>query len=538
MKKLILLSLLVFVISIGCVSAQDINQTDDIISSDFTLNNYNSQNIINDTHEGDILLEDDCYSAEEIIPEEKLLINGEETADDNHSIEISAPDIEKYCGGPERFVVNLTDNDGNPIANESIKISVNGKDYERTTGADGTASLAINFSPGVYKADIEHGDKKITSTITVKSTIEGKDLTKIFRNSSQYYVTILDTNGTPLQDNQVEFNINGVFYKRDINKSGVARMNINLNPGTYIITAKNPLNNEQHSNTITVLSSSVENEDITKYYKNETQYTLRLLDEKGNPASAGENVTFNINGVIYTRYSNETGYVKMNINLIPGDYIITADYNGLKVSNDIHVISILEGKDVEMDYNDGTQYEVKLLDGHGNPYSNQNITLNINGVFYNRTTDSNGTARLNIKLNAGNYIITATYNGQSISNNIAISNPNTYDCGDGHKLELPKSAQVEQDLYDGGGSYEIKYKDGSASFYFHESDENLDISDYIMMRYDTYASAIGDYKEWVILELDFGEDEITYELMHLEKYIYSIDSSDLNIAKRVVDSFK
>ena len=75
MKKLILLSLLVFVISIGCVSAQDINQTDDIISSDFTLNNYNSQNIINDAHEGDILLEDDCNSAEEIIPDEKLLVN-------------------------------------------------------------------------------------------------------------------------------------------------------------------------------------------------------------------------------------------------------------------------------------------------------------------------------------------------------------------------------------------------------------------------------------------------------------------------------
>jgi hypothetical protein len=537
MKKLIVLSLLVFIISLGCVSAQDINQTDDIISSDFTCNNYNSQNIINDSHYGDILLEDDCNSNENITPDEKLPNNDDEIADDNYSVKISAPDIEKYCGGPERLVVNLTDSDGNPIVNESIKISVNGKEYERITGDDGIASLAINFSPGVYKADIEYTDKKITSTITVKSTIEGNDLTKIFKNSSQYYVTLLDPNGTPLKDNQVEFNINGVFYKREINESGVARMNINLNPGTYIITAKNPVNNEQHSNTIIVLSNIVENRNITKYYKNETQYTLRLIDEKGNPAGAGEKVTFNINGVFYTRYSNETGYVKMNINLIPGDYIITADYNGLKESNEIHVLSILEGKNVEMEYCDGTQYEVKLLDGYGNPYSNQNITLNINGVFYNRTTDSKGIARLNIRLNTGEYIITATYNGQSISNKITISGPNIYDCGDGHKLELPKSAEVEEELYEGGGTYKIKYKDGSASFYFNERDENLDIYDYIMMEYDIYASVIGNYNGWSIIELDFGEG-ITYELMHLEKYKYSIDSSDLNIAKRVADSFK
>ena len=48
-----------------------------------------------------------------------------------------------------------------------------------------------------------------------------------------------------------------------------------------------------------------------------------------------------------------------------------------------------------------------MIDGEGNPVSGVNITMNINGVFYNRTTNENGTARLNINLPPGEYILTA-----------------------------------------------------------------------------------------------------------------------------------
>ena len=46
--------------------------------------------------------------------------------------------------------------------------------------------------------------------------------------------------------------------------------------------------------------------------------------------------------------------------------------------------------------------------------------LNINGVFYNRTTDENGIARLNINLQAGEYIITTSYNACNIANTIKV----------------------------------------------------------------------------------------------------------------------
>ena len=145
------------------------------------------------------------------------------------------------------------------------------------------------------------------------------------------------------------------------------------------------------------------------------------MDDEGKPVGAGVSVTFNINGVLYTRTTNATGHAKLNINLEPGTYIITAMYKDLMLSNTITVLPVLEAKDLYMKYLDGSKFEAKLLDGEGNPYSGQNITFNVNGVFYDRTTDDSGIARLNINLMPGEYIITSSYKGSNIANRITIS---------------------------------------------------------------------------------------------------------------------
>lgn len=198
-------------------------------------------------------------------------------------------------------------------------------------------------------------------------------------------------------------------------------MNINLNPGTYVLTATNPASGEQHTTVITVLPSIVENHDLTKFYKNESKYTLRILGGNGKPVGEGVIVKLNINGVFYERKTNATGYMNMNINLPPGTYTVTAEYNGLRASNTVKVLPVLSAKDVNMKYRDGTKFEAKLLNGKGNPFANQKITFNINGVFYERITDANGIARLNINLMAGEYIITSMYeNGAALSNKVTI----------------------------------------------------------------------------------------------------------------------
>ena len=290
-----------------------------------------------------------------------------------------------------------------------------------------------------YKIDPNTGEKRVYPPMEVKlnaskykyvpevpgskntTTINATDIVKVFRNETQFYATFLDnernylTNGTV-----VTFHINGGFYNRTVGADGLAKLNINLNPGKYIITSINTVTGENISNNVTVISRIIENSDITKYYKNATTYSVKLLGNDGNPVGAGETVTFNINGVFYNRTTNESGIAKLNINLQPGNYIITAEYNGCRVSNNITVLPVLSASDLTKKYGAHDQFVATLLDGHGNAFAYESVTFNINGVFYNKTTDSNGQAKLNINLIPGEYIITSSYNGTNIANKITV----------------------------------------------------------------------------------------------------------------------
>lgn len=324
-----------------------------------------------------------------------------------------------------RYSVTLLDNEGNPISNETVVFNINGVNYTRTTDLNGQASIAINLNSGnyiitaIYAGNDNYTIANVTNDITVLPTIAGNDIVKYFRNGTQYQTTLYDKEGNVLANTNVVFNINGVFYNRLTNSNGVATLSINLNPGSYIITAENTVTGEKVSNNIGVLGTLVENSDIIKYYKNGTNYRVKVLDDNGNTA-IGVNVTFNINGVFYTRTTDNEGYAKLAINLNPGDYIITAEYNGLRVSNDITVKSIMVSSDLMMYYQDGSTFDVYILDETGKRFANQTVTFNINGVFYNRITDIEGLAKLNINLLPGNYIITSSYNGYNYSNNIFI----------------------------------------------------------------------------------------------------------------------
>ena len=335
---------------------------------------------------------------------------------------ISAPDVTKYYSSPERFTVKLTDYLGNPLANKTVTITINNAIYTRTTDANGIASIALGLNSGTYNVTTTANNQSVDSVVTILPTIYGKDIVKVFRNATAYYATFLDSNGKTLAEGSaVTFNINGVMYTRYVDSEGKAKLNINLQQGKYIITAINPVTGERHANNITVLSLITGNSDLVKYYRNDSQYVVTILGNDGNPVGAGETVTFNINGVFYTRQTNASGQVKLNINLNAGDYIITTEYKGCMVANNIKVLPILSAEDIKMKYRDGTKFVATLVDGQGKAYAYQTVQFNINGILYNRITDSAGQAKLNINLMAGEYIITSNFNGYNIANKITIS---------------------------------------------------------------------------------------------------------------------
>ena len=256
-----------------------------------------------------------------------------------HEINVVAPDVVKYFGGTERFMVFVTDYQGKTVSNKSVVININGVSYNRTTDDNGISSIALRLTAGTYNVTSVVDNKTVDSTVTIKTTVNGTDITKVFRNGTQYYATFLDSEGNYLKEGtSVRFNINGVMYDRKVEgDKGLARLNIKLNAGEYIITAINTVTGEETSNIITVISRLVENEDVVKIYGSSTPYTVKAIGDNGKAVGAGETVRFNINGVFYERTTNASGVAQLNINLIPGRYIVTAEYLGCAVSNNVTV---------------------------------------------------------------------------------------------------------------------------------------------------------------------------------------------------------
>ena len=338
---------------------------------------------------------------------------------------LNGDNLVMYYHDGSRFYVTLKDKNNKALSNQNVVIKLNGVENKRTTDNSGTASIAINLNSGIYDVIVSYpGDgiylnSSITRDITVKSTIISSDVVKYYKNGTQFYATVLDYKGNRVANTNVDMNINGVFYKRETNSEGVVRLNLNLPPDSYILTVINPITGEKAANNITVLSRLVENSDLVKYYKNASKYSVKVLDDKGSILS-GVNVKFNINGVFYNRLTDSNGVASLSINLAPGNYIITAEYDGFKVSNNIAVLNVIKTEDIVMFYKDGTGFKATILDGKGNPYPNQSVSFNINGVFYSRVTNATGVASLNINLQAGKYIITTSYNGLSAANTIVI----------------------------------------------------------------------------------------------------------------------
>lgn len=337
---------------------------------------------------------------------------------------LTANDVNKYYKGPERLNIYLKDANNNPIVGENVIVNINGVDYKRASDNNGFVSLAINLDSGDYLVKVSYngpfGSDSKEVNVKVSKTIDGRDVVKMFRNATQFYAKFIDTSGNPLANQAVTFNINGVFYTKNTNASGYAKLSINLRPGTYILTAYNPVNNEKKGFNITVKALICENSDIVKYYKNTTQYTAKVYNKDGRLA-IGKNVTFNINGVFYNRTVDENGTVTLTINLNPGKYIITALYEGYDVGNNVVVKTVLLTDDLSMKFQDGCKFNATVLDGQGKALANQTVVFNINGVFYNRTTADNGVASLNINLLKGKYIITSTWNNFQVGNKITIS---------------------------------------------------------------------------------------------------------------------
>ena len=324
-----------------------------------------------------------------------------------NKINLYAPDLTKYYGGLEKFTVTVTDKNQS-VSNAEVNISINGKTKTVTTNSKGQASLDLNLTPGTYEVSCDYGGVFNVSTVIVQPTIISKDINATYL-SSKVNATFLNTDGKALKNTKVSFKVGSKTYTATTNSNGVATANVDLAVGNYTVTAINPKNNEQKTSKLTIsklkpgisLSSTCVDGVVT-------------LSTCLSPPGATGNVIFTINNKNYTAKINSSEAIQSIKGLNVGNYTAKAYYAGDKnfasanISTKVTVKKVTPTKIIYEDMTTGpvaksegrigNYFCVKLVDEKNNPLAGVPIKIGFNGVIYNRTTESDGGARLQINL--------------------------------------------------------------------------------------------------------------------------------------------
>lgn len=297
-------------------------------------------------------------------------------------------------------------------------------EYDATTGIRGLVAKISEIEP-LPSYDIR---------------FETHDVVKYYQDpDKQFFANVYD-NGEKVTrtdihyddtDSTLKFIINypdgsSVSYsRRYLDTNNAVKLNLQMPPGEHDIITNYKKDNSifAATNHITILPrlTSITG-DLTKYFRN-AQYSVKYVDFNGEPVS-GQEIIYWLNDASYSRTTNTEGISKININLYPGEYIITAGVGNEKISNKIIILSPIISEDVTFNQGQQNQYIVTVLDREtGEPSPNKTVTFQINsGSIITQTSDSNGQAVLTLSANAnvGTYTIKTTYENYTQTNTITI----------------------------------------------------------------------------------------------------------------------
>ena len=272
------------------------------------------------------------------------------------------------------------------------------------TGSIFTGNFATN-SGGAIR-NYEHGSAYIRDSIfTSNSANSGGAIANDNQDLNSHL--IMNINDCTFNDN-VATNFGGGIFN---------------NKGTMSISA-----NQMNGNVAGVIGSAIYNngsmgiltlsylDNSTKIVRNNSVFTIyaKLTDDMGNPVS-GKDITFNVNktsitGITYVDGGAYISYTPSSQGIV----VVNGNYNG----NNPFSIDIKSG---ELRYEakkvsnlkmktDKNKITVHLKDNDGNSIANKQITINVNGKTFTKTSDSKGEATVNYH-NAWNYQVTSNFAG-------------------------------------------------------------------------------------------------------------------------------
>ncbi len=236
-------------------------------------------------------------------------------------------------------------------------------------------------------------------------------------------------------DKNIKITINNVTYNRMTNDSGIASLNINLPIGTYptSVVFEGDSEYSRASKNVTVKVTPKKMvvllvSDFVKTFGETKPLQASVYNTDASPIS-GKVLKFTINGVSYNRTTDKNGYASLNINLPVGNYRCVVDsvedstYQhsqanlNVRVKSDTH----MDGTNIVKMEDETVVYQCAVYDVYDKRID-CDVDIIVNGVTYKRHTDGEGLAKLNIRLPAGEYTLTAKFYGNEMYNPSSVTN--------------------------------------------------------------------------------------------------------------------
>lgn len=417
MNKKILLALLIVlaaVMTVGAISASDVNITD--------------SNMIGSSDDASQPVAESQASDAESVNSNTLSTNNEEAVleeTDKNQTELTAQSSSVYYKGS--YDVSLKDSNTNgTLANRDVNFVIDNVNYVAQTDDSGVARLNLTLAPGKYDAvayfagdELYEASNNLTTTLEILSTINASDITKYYKGSTPYTATFYDSYGNVLANTDVTISVNGKSYTKKTNANGVVSLPIDLKVGTYKVIATDPITGYQVTTKFKILSK-IKASTLKKVVGDNKKFTAQFYNSNGK-VLAKKTIKFKLNGKTYKVKTNSNGKASLSVkNLKKGTYTIVCyntdgSYKKFKIKVYKRVATSFTTKDYTFLKSDTKKIKVTLKNSLGYaPTSKKVVKIKINGKTYTKKTNSKGVVYLKLpSLKKGVYTVKYTFSGTS-----------------------------------------------------------------------------------------------------------------------------
>ena len=324
---------------------------------------------------------------------------------------------------------------------DKIVVKISGKTYVAYNKLyDGNKVLynISDLSTGIYDAKISYsGDSnnkafEINVPIYIKPTTEitSTNVTKYY-GGFQKYTVILTENGNALVNKDVKITVGGNSSNVKTDSKGQASVNLDLGVGEYDASA---VYGEVSTSSKIAVKSTLTVADAAGIYLN-SKVGATFLDANGK-ALASKPVTFKVGSKTYSATTDSKGVATANVDLGVGNYNVFV-VNPVNNEQKTFKLVISKAKS-SISLTSGQNKGVTTLTASLNPsVVTGNVIFNVNGKERSVAVKS-GKAVLTLdNLDAGNYTVTAFYNGDS-NLNASTSNTVTFSVADVYPILTAK----------------------------------------------------------------------------------------------------